>query len=374
MGNRLVYLKNTKNMKTLRSFSILLTLFFVLALAVRCSDDNPAPVKLLTITGIVTYPDGGGTQVAAAGAVVTMFSTSPVVNMQTIADANGNYSFINLEAANYTLAAYYDTDNNNNAGRLTGLRFSIANTDVVLGTTDATQNLELGSGGQASTPAIVANYAWDGAAYSQPAVPAWQFDNNHSLVTFQFPYRGAQAEFLGSFKQIHKFVVNFDPANLAGSSIDAEVDMSSVDTRTPGGRDNRTTVADNPVFSPATMFTELGCISGTFGITADNATPTESVPQPITLSANRYAKFSSTNIIAYGDGYLAKGNLIFNGFTVPIELWFKAMTPLVSGTTTRTGFEGRFLMNAKDNFGIDNSSVGGGDLTINISVVGSVTQ
>lgn len=363
-------------MKTLRLFSISLTLFFVLGLAVQCSDD-PATVALSSISGSVTYPDGAGAPLAAGGAVVTLFSTTPeVVNMQVISDANGNYSFDNLVAATYTLAAYYDTDNKNNSGRLTGLRFSIGATEVVLAAENVTQDLALVSGGQTAIPAIVANYAWDGtnSKYDQPATPAWQFDNNHSLVSFEFPYRGAQADFSGAFKQMHKFVVSFDPANLAGSSIDVEIDLASVDTRTPGGRDNRTTVDDNPPFSPTTDFMELGCIAGTFGITPDNTITPDVTPSKITTNTNRYAKFTSSAIKAYGDGYLAKGDLTFMGITKSTDLWFKTVAPLIIGTNTRTGFEGRLIIKPKADYTLTSGNIEDAPVTINISIVGSVTQ
>ncbi|MDH5250667.1 MAG: YceI family protein [Cyclobacteriaceae bacterium] len=363
-------------MKTFKLIPIL-TLLFVLVFAVRCSDDSSStPTPLFGISGKVTYPDAGGAATAANGAVVTLSSSSPSVSMEAIADASGNYKFSNLEAATYTLSAIYDTDNKNNSARLDGLRFTVEDVEVVVSTAAVTQNLALTSPGQVATPAIVANYTWDEAQekYVQPAAPAWQFDNNHSLVTFEFPYRSAQADFIGSFKQMHKFVVDFDPADLAGSSIDVEVDMASVDTRTPGGRDNLPEIADNPVFSPSTVFTKLGCIAGDIiesGITTDAG--------GLLVNANRYAKFSSTDITKYGDGYLAKGNLIFHGSTKAIELWFKALPPFDStnsnGTvTTRTGFEGRFMMDAKNDFGVTSSSVNGADVTITISVVGSVTE
>ncbi|MEQ9415161.1 MAG: hypothetical protein RIF39_15105, partial [Cyclobacteriaceae bacterium] len=70
---------------------------------------------------------------------------------------------------------------------------------------------------------------------------------------------------------------------------------------------------------------------------------------------------------------LAKGNLTFNGLSVPMELWFKTIAPLVSGTSKRTGFEGRFLMNAKGDFGINSGSVEDAILTITISIFGSTT-
>ncbi|MBK5277446.1 MAG: YceI family protein, partial [Bacteroidia bacterium] len=290
----------------------------------------------------------------------------------TVADANGAYSFSGLSANSYFVNAVYKTDNKNLTGRLSGLTFTTAEGAVVTVTdVDATQDLALVSAGQSGSTieALAANYAWNGTAFANTG--AWTFDAAHSPLQFEFSYRGEQAEFSGGLAQTNKFVVSFDPANLATSTIDVEVDLASVNTRTPGGRDNRTTVADNPTFGPSTLFTELGCIAGTFGITADNAAPTEAVPQTITADVDRYAKFKSTSIAKYGDGYVAKGNLVFHGFTAPIDLFFKASPAWVDSSNNRkySGFEGKFLMAAKKDFGISSSSVNDAVLNIQISIV-----
>lgn len=249
-------------MKTLRSFSILLTLFFVLGLVVQCSDD-PAPIDLSTISGTVTYPDGSGAPVAAPGAVVTLFSTDPIVNMQTISDVDGNYSFSNLVAATYTLSAYYDTDNKNNAGRFSGLRFSISPTDVEVTNVDVTQDLALGSTAQPGiTLAMDIDYQWSDATSNYERNGSWRFEDTRAPVQFEFRYRDATADFLGSFSQLNKFIFNFDPANLGNSNITAWVDLTSFNTRSPGGRDP---ISDGG-FKPTSVFSAPGCMMDDLGI------------------------------------------------------------------------------------------------------------
>ncbi|HCM77540.1 MAG TPA: hypothetical protein DIS90_14245 [Cytophagales bacterium] len=349
-------------MKHFRSFSLLLTLFFILALVVRCSDDNPAPVDLSTISGKVTYPDGSGTQIAAAGAIVTLFSTTPVLNMEVKTDENGNFNFANLEAGTYTLSAYYDTDNTNNAGRLSGLRFTIDPTDVVITNADATMDMALVSSGQAGIPVININFDWTGSAFANTGV--WAYDQTHSPIQFEFPYRDNVAEFVGAFSQVAELVVNFDPANLASSNIVAEIDLASINTRSLGGRDPKL-ASGASAYNPNSVVETMGCIMGTFGISADGT-----LPSTITSTA-RYAKFTSTSIVAYGDGYLAKGNLVFNGVTKAVEMWFKAVTPWNNGgtptATLYSGFEGRFFM-GKTDFNIGSSSVGE-NIRIQVSIV-----
>ena len=185
----------------------------MLGIVVQCSDDSADPVQLSAISGQVTYPNGAGTQVAAAGAVVTLFSTTPVINMQTITDESGNFTFTQLAAATYTLSAYYDTDNTNTSGRLSNLRFTGAPADVVLGTESATQNFALTSTGQTGISAVDINYSWDGAAYVQSG--SWTYDATHSPLSFEFPYRDGAAEFVGAFSQLNKIVVDLTRQILA---------------------------------------------------------------------------------------------------------------------------------------------------------------
>ena len=350
-------------MKTLRSFSILLTLFFVLGLVVQCSDD-PAPVDLSTISGTVTYPDGSGAPVAASGAIVTLFSTTPVANMQTVADADGKYSFSNLVAATYTLAAYYDTDNKNNAGRFSGLRFAIAPTDVVITNQDVTQDLALTSEGQTNiTLALDIDYAWDDGTSAYVRSGSWRFEDTRAPVQFEFRYRDATADFLGSFSQLNKFVMNFDPANLASSNITAIVDLTSFNTRSPGGRDPKISSGG---INPNTVFDAAGCMMDDLGI------PLTGVTFPTTIGATgRYASFTSTSIAAYGDGYLAKGNMVWLGVTLPVELMFKAIPQTLDTSNGRTyyGFEGGFLMKPKADFNFVSSSLNDADVTIRVSIM-----
>ncbi|MEQ8302430.1 MAG: YceI family protein [Cyclobacteriaceae bacterium] len=346
-------------MKTLKTFSYLLTVIFILAIVVQCSDD-PAPVQLSSISGQVTYPDAGGAQIAAPGAIVTLFSTTPVVNMETTTDASGNFTFPQLVAATYTISAYYDTDNTNSSGRLSNLRFTGAPTDVVLGAESATQNLALTSTGQTGISSVDINYSWNGSTYVQTG--SWTYDATHSPLSFEFPYRDGAAEFVGAFSQLNKIVVDFDPADLGSSTIEAIVDLTSVNTRSRGGRDPE---SQDDSFNPTSVYDVAGCIMGTFGVTADGAFPTTYT------SADRFAKFTSTGITAYGDGYLAKGNLEFHGFTNAIELWFKMTPNYVEPSNNRTyaTFEGRFYMNAKEDYGISSSSVNDAQVRMQISIV-----
>jgi polyisoprenoid-binding protein YceI len=360
-------------MKTVKLIPIL-TLLFTLLFVIECTKKDD-PIPLVKISGKVTYTNPSGQAANAVGAIVYLAkgaTATTTYEQTTIADANGAYSFSNLTTGSYYLNSTFYTANKNVTARLDGVNFTTASGAIVAITNvDAVQDLALVSVGQSGTAieALAANYAWTGSAYANTG--AWTFDAAHSPITFEFPYRANEAEFSGSFSQVNKFLVNFDPANLATSTIDVEVDLASINTRTPGGRDNRTTVADNPTFSPLTSFTELGCIAGTFGITADNATPTDAAPQPITADADRYAKFTSTSIAKYGDGYVAKGNLIFHGFTVPIELMFKAVPAWLDASNNRkySGFEGKFVMKAKTDFGITSSSLNDAVLKIQVSVV-----
>lgn len=350
----------------------ILTLLATMIFVVRCGSDDPAP--LVKITGKVIYNNAAGQTSNAVGAVVYLAKSATATtnfDQSTIADADGSYSFSNLSAGTYFVNANFNTDNKNVNAKLTGLFFTGEGSIVVVENTDVTQDVTLVSAGQsgAGIEALAVNYAWTGSTFANTG--AWTYDATHSPVNFEFPYRANEADFTGAFSQLNKIVVNFDPANLAGSSIDVVVDLASVNTRAPGGRDNRTTVADNPLFSPDTDFTELGCIMGTFGITADNATPTDATPQKITSNAGRYATFKSTSISKLGDGYVAKGNITFHGVTLPIDLWFKAEPSWLDTSNNRkySGFEGRFLMNAKNDFAINSSSVNDAVIRIQISIV-----
>jgi hypothetical protein len=266
---------------------------------------------------------------------------------------------------------------------LEGLTFTtLTPVEITVGSTDFSKDINLTSAGQPGIVAINLNYAWDAAnsKYSQPtlAVGVWNFDNAHSPVTFEFPYRANEGTFIGSFAQTSKCVINFDPANLATSSIDVEVDLASIDTRTPGGRDNLLSSMNNPTWSPLSVFTKLGCIAGTFGIAGDNTIDYANNLSSVITGAKRYAQYKSTSIAKLGDGFVSKGTLSFNGHDVATDLWFKGVpewldSPIAGGGTsngrTYAGFEGIFKMKANADFGILSGSVNDATITIHVSIV-----
>ena len=177
-----------------------------------------------------------------------------------------------------------------------------------------------------------------------------------------------------------KYLAAHFRGNSATIIADAEIDVASFNTRSAGGRDPRTTIIDNPAFNPNTLFTEYGCVFGTFGILADGDPgptpgpanpPTEANPQKVTVDTDRYAKFTSSSIAKYGDGYVAKGNLVWRGFSVPIDLLFKQSPAWLDTSNNRkySGFEGKFTMAAKSAYGINSSSVNDALIKIQISIV-----
>lgn len=372
-------------MKKLKVIS-LITLFILFL--VRCSDDKTTTVTetLGDLSGIVTYTNTSNASVPAVGAtVVLMTGTSQVRTTET--DAAGMYKFPNLEAGAYLLSASFYAVPTNTGGRLDGLNFApAADVAVTMSSTDITNgDIVLVSTGQSGTDleAVDLNYTWDNTGSAYVNANVWKYDGTHSPVTFEFPYRGTEADFLGGFGQLGKVLINFDPANPATGTIDVEVDMLSVNTRAAGGRDpmiqNGTGELGTPnsyQFSPQTIISVMGCISGTFGITADGALPSLIVND----NGDRYAKFVVTagNISKHGDGYVAKGNITWRGFTVATEMWFKMIPKWLdapapgNGTPngrTYTGFEGKFLMDPYNRFNIRSGSVNQAIIRINVSVV-----
>jgi len=349
-----------KNFKLVLSLTLLLTLIAV----VRCSkSSDPAP--LVGISGTVTYTDANGTVQKAAGAVVYLAkgtAATTTYDHSTIAGSDGTYSFPTLPAAGYYINAVYQSDNKNSSARIDGVKFTTANGFLVtLASTALTQDIALESTGSTGTAVnVTVAYQWDATAKTYTNTGAWTFDNIHSPVQFNFPYHGAEAEFAASFVQTKSFQMTFNSASLSTSSIVAIVDMASINTGTPGGRDNLpTTVTSTNEFTPGTLFTKLGCIMGTFGITADAGTVTPN----ITLSGdNRYATFTSTSIKAYGDGYVANGTLAFHGFTKSVSMIFHYLPSYVDTSVTPNktyqGFEGKITIKALTDFGISSTSVG----------------
>lgn len=352
-----------------------LTAVFMFLFVVRCSkSSDPAPVKLVSISGVITYTDLSGATANASGAVVYLAKSAAATttyDQSTIAGADGSYKFSNLVAGDYYLNAVYQTDNKNVSSRLDGVKFSTANGYLLTaGTTDVTKDMSLVSVGQTGTEVVQVSYQWDPTANTGAGgytnTGAWTFDNIHSPVQFQTPYEGAEADFKGSFIQTSALSINFDAANLGSSSIVATVDLLSVNTGTPGGRDAMLTTTGG-TFQNASTFVKgkLGCIAGTFGITADDAAAD---PNVVSTDVDRYATFTSTSIETYGDGYIAKGNLKFHMVTMPVVLMFKYIPSVTISTKKYVSFEGKMLLKAKTDFGITATNIGGDAMTIYITV------
>lgn len=361
-----------------RILTITLLSTFVLLFTVRCSEDDPVP--LVSLSGTVTYPGTSGSS-AAAGAVVLLATTSDALeyDFSTVADATGNYSFNNLEPGTYYLNANYNSANTNAGARLDGVNFSGGDdTEVVVGETDVTQAITLVSLGQTLPNAFAVDY--DGREGGTSNTGDWDFDANHTTVDFAFDYKDNNAEFSGSFGRVTKLVMDLDATSLSTASIEAEVDLLSVNTRTRGGRDPLWD-GEYSALTESTVFDETNCIASTFGIYADGDLP-NTVTDP-----QRYASFASTSIEMYGDGFIANGNLTFSAdmsespanpygitnnpnttVTKPAKIIFRHKVGTEDATRFYTSFEGRLLIDAKSDYNIFSSNIGDRQVSIYMNV------
>lgn len=364
-------------MKARRILLVSLLSTFILFITVRCSDDDPAP--LATLSGTVMYPGINGST-PAGGAVVLLATTADALEYDyyTVADASGNYSFKNLEAGTYYMNANFATNNTNSTGaRLEGVNFNAGDdVAVTVGATDLSQGLTLVSAGQTLSNTFAVNY--DGREGGAGNTGDWDFDGTHTTVDFAFEYKDNNAEFTGSFGRVTKMVLNLDASNLGSASLEAEVDLLSVNTRTRGGRDPKWD-GEYGALTESTIIEETNCIATTFGIFADADVPS------VVTDPQRYAKFVSTSIEAYGDGFIAKGNLTFSAdmvespgspygitnnpntaVTKPAQIIFKHREGTEDATRTYVSFEGKMEIKAKADFNIFTSNVG--DQTVAIYI------
>ena len=335
-------------MKNANLITKLAAVIMVAILFVRCSEDTPAPVNY-TISGNVTYPDFNGTATAADGAVVYVSidgSANPTAT--TVANTSGDYVFAELPNGTYTVWANFDNQNTNNAGgRMMNVMFMGEGVEVVLADANATQNIALASAGQQEAVSVNTNEGGD-----------WNQDWNHSVVRFEFPYDQENAPYSGQFKT-KEIYVNFNPSDLANSTISAEIDLLTIYTDSPGGRDPLYNSDGTFYQDPADDSYKLGCISGTFGVSSPDDT-------------DRYATFESTSIEAYGDGYLATGPMVFNGVTSDVHVFFQYI-PGFDGTnrggdpTRFSSFQASFDFAAKAVYGIESGHVLDADVTVHAS-------
>jgi polyisoprenoid-binding protein YceI len=335
-------------MKTFRFLGILAMMTILTFVMVRCSEDEPDPT--FTISGNVTYPDFNGTMQPAAGGLAFLASSSEATteyDQVAIVDEAGNYSFKNLLPGDYFVFCTYDNKNSNlpNA-RVERAIFTDQGVEIVLVDTDVIHDFPFESTGQETAMAVDVSENGE-----------WSFDRTHSNVDFDFPYDEHNGLFTGRFTGFD-IVTVFDPANLAASSITASVDLLTINTNKPGGRDPLYN-SDGSFYQNTDDSYSLGCISGYFAVDGIE-------------SNNRTSTFTSTTIEEYGDGYLAKGDLTFRGVTSSVNFFFQFQpgyqAPNRSQVLTQySSFEGYFDMAAKSVFGLESGHVGEADVTIRVT-------
>lgn len=339
-------------MKTVKLFFSLILVGMVGLLFVQCEKEVIKEVEVsaavYSISGNITYPDFSGSDVAAPGAVVFLqvdgTGASTDYDMSAVADASGNYSFTNLLPGNYFVWASYNTNNTNLNGRYDDITFTGEGVAIEVVAADVTQAMALATATET------------GSVLINTVDQSWNFDGSHSSVVFGFPYDIENSEFIGQFTGFNIGIV-FDQTNLAASEITATIDLTTVDTGQPG-RD------------------ALGkCIGSTLGVVLDPADTLDDGsinPATIPLNSTGVTTFTSTSIEKYGNGYLAKGNMVFMGSTVAVNLFFTYIAgfeaPNRSDVLTRySSFKGTMEFAALDGFGLDSGHIGGNNVTVYVS-------
>jgi polyisoprenoid-binding protein YceI len=336
-------------MKTMKFIASLAAVVMVAVLFVRCTEDAATPIVNYSITGTITYPNFSGSSTPAAGAVVYLVkdATEPTANydVATITDGTGTYSFKELPSGTYFVFANYDTENTNNVGgRMVGIYFTGEGATVELADANATQDIALTSIGQADALSV---NTYEGGS--------WLQDWNHSVVGFEFPYDEQNAPYTGRFKS-KEIYVDFNPADLGNSKIEATIDLLTINTDSPGGRDPKYNADGTLWQDPDTQAYKLGCIAGSFG-----------VPDP--EADTRLATFTSTSIVAYGNGYLATGPMVFNGVSSDVQMFFQFIPGFDNADKgfRYSSFQGTFEFAALDVFGIESGHVGDAMVTVTSS-------
>ncbi|MDH5608551.1 MAG: YceI family protein [Cyclobacteriaceae bacterium] len=324
----------------------------VMFVMVGCGGD-PDPVTVYyNITGNVTYPDFSGASAPADGAVIYLAASAAATtayDYRTVADASGNYSFEGLEAGDYFMFVNYNSANTNN-GRISGISFD-SGEGALFAVTDASVTKDV------ALVAISQDVQFD--VDITPTTGTWAFDANHSVVSFNFPYHDDNATFSGTFNSIPSLLIKFNAADLAASTIEASIDLLSVNTRSRGGRDSHFDATANSWY--------YGCNAASLGVQVDT------VNNMMPIETSRYATFKSTSIEAYGDGFIAKGDFTLKGQTHQEVLFFRFINGYEgtsrSGAPTRySSFDGRLEFNALADYNIQSSAVGSSKVIVDVAI------
>ena len=343
---------------SMTKFMYSLAILGMLAFLVNCSDDDgnstPEVVPTFSISGTISYVDFDGNTVGADGAVVYMAQSEMATtsyDASTVASTTGAYSFEGLEAGSYFVFSNFNNANVNN-GRIVGVNFDSGEGALVeIVDANVTSDMTLTQIAQDVDFVIDTDGDWDQ-------------DYSHSNIDFSFAYDENNATYTGRFDAFTSDVF-FDANDLANSSISASVDLLSVNTSSPGGRDSWWNSVDE--------VWDYGCLASTFGLLdTDGNALGDADPPVMPDESTRFATFESTSIETYGDGFRALGNFTFNGSTNEETLFFRFINGFegqnFQGNSFRfSSFDGQIEFDALADYGVESSSLGNERVTVDIS-------
>ncbi|TLX76214.1 hypothetical protein E9993_08370 [Labilibacter sediminis] len=358
--------------KTLKIFGISTILISLLFVFNYCSNDDNGADPVYEITGTISI----SAEDPAGGAIVYLSTQANAASVManTVAAADGSYSFMGVEKGTYYLSSTYNPANTNN--------LKSASAVILSG-----KEIEISVDGNKVQDIMMEGMVGDGDATLNLA-DGWKWDNTHSTIEFEFPYDAVNAVFTGHFARVGFDVLEFDESAPQNTKIKAWVDVTSVETGSPSGicghgRDGIT-----------------GCIAGSFGVDLDaadvvtgycsNGTTIDDYPntelqafdlwgdgstttyqkQSSIVDKTGVATFESTSVMAYGNGYLAKGDFFFNGVKKEVTMYFNYLEGYTKsdGSKEYASFFGWFKFAALDDYNISSGHVLGADITVKLSV------
>jgi polyisoprenoid-binding protein YceI len=175
---------------------------------------------------------------------------------------------------------------------------------------------------------LVANGA--SADFNAGNIPSgqWYCDKTHSNVTWETPYKGVGSLLTGRFNYFVLKQLSIDEANPANISFEGYVRLNSVNTGEPG-RDG-------------------GCLLTTYGTAAGKTVEPEN---------NATLKSTSVQYSTTDEGYIAKADLTFYGFTKEVtgKLYYVKQSDDGAGKLAGVSMEFSFL--AKTDFTISSTNI-----------------
>jgi len=371
--------------KSLMTFISAISLIALIMYNCTKSSDSTT-VSTTTVSGTVTY----NTTSNATGAIVVLSNDKMAASVITrvIADSTGKFVIAGLTAGTYYLSAKYITGNTNLKDAGTGAGMTFVTDSAIMVTANGTkimQNINMSNitGG-------TAQIVWSTLSKQ------WALDQVHSRIGFSFPYDSVQANFYGFFSNWGFNSFSFNQANLAASSFNAWVDITSGNTGAPttvidnnqpatdtmiGGRDGidgcmaKSEFQVKPTFAdtfPHTFVNKLGHDTTVKYIYNPAAsillTPATTVDGGLIPSAKATFVCAAGGITAYGDGYVAAGQFTFHGVTKTVNLYFHYIQS--PSKLTEVSFSGYFDFNPSVNYAMPRSShVADNPVDVNVNLV-----